>query len=450
MKKITSLFLALLILLMLPRPTVGASSTAPTCGSGVVPASLITQISTGRWASWIRQLSGESTVQVGTQTVNLVTRYTPAMFWSGASLHSAAYDFLLQQVRQWYPNSQITQQDYPISYNGQPYTGKNLIVELTGTLKPDEIVILSAHFDTYLNTDRWGAAPGAEDNASGVATLLEAARLLHSYRFERTLQLIWFSGEEQGMIGSGYYTSHLPAGRTIIGDVNLDMFGYDADNDHCFELHVGTLPASNVIGQCFANTITANGLDLHYDYLTDLGEGYSDHESFWSAGLGAVEVLENYSNQNLAGGCSGKDSNPNYHTNQDKIAGMNLTSGANIARAGVATAANLASPVEMCFNGTTPPLTAKRSITTAQVNWSAISGATGYQLWRSGQGCDTGWQLAAETGPDTLSLLDSLPNPGGTYVYQVQATGINGCVSLPSTCTGATMQNPMYLPVVGR
>jgi leucyl aminopeptidase len=349
-------------------------------------------------------------------------------------------------VRQWYPESQITQQSYPIS----SYTGKNLIVELPGALKPDEIVILSAHFDTYLNTNRWGAAPGAEDNASGVATLLEAARLLRSYRFERTLQIVWFSGEEQGMIGSGYYVAHLPAGRTIVGDVNLDMFGYDADNDHCFELHVGTLPASSVIGQCFADTIAANGLDLHYDYLTNLAEGYSDHESFWMAGLGAVEVLENYSDQGLTGGCNGEDSNPNYHTNQDKIAGMNLVSGTSIARAGVATAANLANPVEICFNASTSPVTATRSITTAQVNWSAISAATGYQIWRSAQGCDTGWQLVAETGPNTLSLLDSLPNPGGAYVYQVQATGTNGCVSLPSVCTGARLQNPVYLPAVGR
>lgn len=450
MKKISSLFLVLFVLLMLPRPAVEASSTTQTCGTGPVPTSLINHISSERWAAWIRQLSGESTVQIGEQIVSLSTRYTPAMFWSGAPVRSAAYDFLLQQVRQWYPENQITQQAYPIFYNSQSYTGKNLIVELPGTLKSDEIVILSAHFDTYLTTNRWGAAPGAEDNASGVATLLEAARLLRSYRFERTIQLVWFSGEEQGMVGSEYYATHLPSGRTIIGDVNLDMFGYDADNDHCFELHVGTLPASNVIGQCFAGTIAANGLDLHYDYLTDLAEGSSDHESFWMAGLGSVEILENYSDQSLAEGCGGADFNPNYHTSNDTIAGINLTSGTNIARASVATVANLANPVEMCFNGSTPPVTATRSATTARVNWSAIGGATGYQIWRSAQGCDTGWQLAAETGVGTLSLVDLLPNPGGTYVYQVQSKGTNGCVSLPSACTEAALQNPVYLPVVGR
>ena len=55
--------------------------------------------------------------------------------------------------------------------------------------------------------DPWHLAPGAEDNASGSAALLEAARLFNRYRFERTLQIIWFTGEEQGLLGSLAFTA---------------------------------------------------------------------------------------------------------------------------------------------------------------------------------------------------------------------------------------------------
>jgi leucyl aminopeptidase len=310
------------------------------------------------------------------------------------------------------------------------------------------VVILSAHLDSTSIQSDYTQAPGAEDNASGSAALLEAARLLRDFRFERSLQIIWFTGEEQGLYGSSYFITHLPAGKTYAGVVNLDMFGYDSDDDRCFELHVGTLPASEAVGQCFTGTIQANGLPLNYDYLTSQAEGYSDHEPFWRIGIGAVEVLENHSTLTSQGGCIGADRNPYYHTVNDRIAQMNLAAGADIARAGVATAVNLAGPTGVCGGGPALALSAGRSASQAQLTWSALQGAAGYRIWRSTQGCGGPWEQVGETSTPGQPWLDALPATNQAYVYQVQALGVEGCAL--STCAPAHWPDRWYLPRISR
>jgi hypothetical protein len=445
LQKIITLFLAITIILILSGPTSGASAQEAVCGAGPVPASLIQQVTQGRWAGWIAQLSGAMPARLDGQPVTISSRFTPAMFLSGAPAHSAAFDFVLQQVRQWYPESQITTQDFPAV--GQSYTARNLILEVPGTLRPDEIVVLSAHLDST-SIQAYTNAPGAEDNASGSAALLEAARLLSRYRFERTLQIVWFTGEEQGLVGSSYYAHHLPAGRTIIGDINLDMYGYDADNDHCFELHVGNAPASEAIGSCFAATIQANNLNLTYDYLDQETAGSSDHVSFWNVNLGAIEILENHFNQNKPDGCVGADANPYYHQITDTIDHINLPSGTEITRAALATAANLAGPVGICFDGASPSATAARSANAIAVGWSDVAEANTYRIWRSDQGCSAGWAPVAEVGGSNLGWLDTLGRPGSAY--QVEAIAQDGCVSLPSPCAPASGFLQTYLPVAAR
>lgn len=449
-QKISAATLALILVLALAGPGSTIAVRASACGSGPVTASVIQQVSADRWSAWIRQLSGAVPVQVGDQTVTLASRFTPAMFWGAAPRQSAAYEYVLNQVRQWYPAGQVSEQPYLITSTSGDYTAKNIILELTGAVKPDEIVVLSAHLDS-VSYDPWNRAPGAEDNASGSAALLEAARLFSRYRFERTLQIIWFTGEEQGLLGSRAFTADLPAGRTIVADLNLDMYGYDADNDHCFELHVGTLPASAGVGQCIAGTIQANNLDLSYDYLTTQASGSSDHASFWNVGLAAVEVLENFSDQGQPGGCTGQDRNPFYHFPGDTIDRMNLASGAEITRVALASAANLAGPLEICFNGASPVAVAVRSTAQVQLDWSEVPGADLYRIWRSNLGCSAGWSPVGEVAAGSgLVWVEELAGNAPATFYQVEAASIDGCLSLPSLCAPALWPNRAYLPSVSR
>jgi Zn-dependent M28 family amino/carboxypeptidase len=117
-------------------------------------------------------------------------------------------------------------------YEAQNQRTCNLVVERTGTKRRDEIVILGAHYDTVWTT------PGADDNASAVAVLIEAARLLRGTNFRRTVRFVAFTCEEPphfnlGTMGSQVYArSCRERNERIVGMLCLEMVGYftTADN----------------------------------------------------------------------------------------------------------------------------------------------------------------------------------------------------------------------------
>jgi leucyl aminopeptidase len=301
---------------------------------------------------------------------------------------------------------------------------------------------MTAHLDS-ISTDSLNLAPGAEDNGSGVATLLEAARLFRHVQFDRTIKIIFFTGEEQGLYGSqAYVADHADEMASIAGVVNLDMFGYDADDDQCFELHVGTLTASDIVGQCFVNTISSYSLNLSYDYLTTSATTYSDHAPFWDMGVGAIEVLENFYDNGLPSGCVGSDRNPHYHKTTDTLDNMNLPTAFEIAKGGIATAAGLAGPMDACF-AETPTLTAINGGSSINLTWTAVSGAESYLVYRSNEGCSGSWDLIATT--ESLTYQDTAAKPGTSTAYQVEAGASSGvCFSYPSSCQTATITGLDY------
>jgi hypothetical protein len=323
-----------------------ARPTAAACAASPITAGLIQQTSPEQWLDWIEKLSGAEPVTIGGEQARITTRYTPAMF--SGNPNARAFEFVHETLLGWYPAQQVEAQDFNIQdRQGQEFTWKNLILTLPGKTRAEETVIFSAHLDsiTYKNPEQ--LAPGAEDNGSGSAALLEAARLLRGYTFERTIQIVWFTGEEQGLFGSRAFAQHIPHPEWVVGVVNLDMFGYDADNDRCFEIHAGTLPQSAAVGQCFVSALAAYDLGANQlDYLTTDAIRASDHASFWDAGIGAIEVVEDVDRQGQPGGCPASDPSPYYHTEEDTPDKINPLSGMIIVRAGLAAVANLAGPLE--------------------------------------------------------------------------------------------------------
>jgi hypothetical protein len=95
---------------------------------------------------------------------------------------------------------------------------------------------------------------------------------------------------------------------------------------------------------CLVDLLDAYTLDLKFDYLTNEAISASDHSSFWREGVGAIEVLENFSTHNFENGCGETDRNPNYHTEGDRVSALNLATAHAIARAAILTAATLAEP----------------------------------------------------------------------------------------------------------
>lgn len=108
----------------------------------------------------------------------------------------------------------------------------NVIVEIRGTTRPGEVLLWGAHFDAVVGS------PGADDNGTGVATLLEAARVLKGRPMQRTVRLCFFNLEEVGLVGARAYAQHLqprledkahPEHEQIVGMVSMDMLGVYSD-----------------------------------------------------------------------------------------------------------------------------------------------------------------------------------------------------------------------------
>jgi len=122
------------------------------------------------------------------------------------------------------------------------FTDQNLIVRKPGLVSPGEEIYLVAHLDgVNLTTDNEALFPAADDNASGAVDLLELARALRSYSFNRTLVLIFSTGEEHGALGVKSYLGllSLEEVRSIKYVVNVDMVGYDANLDGVMQLWYG-------------------------------------------------------------------------------------------------------------------------------------------------------------------------------------------------------------------
>ena len=124
----------------------------------------------------------------------------------------------------------------------------NVVAVLRGTTQPEKRIVVSAHFDS-INLRAAGGkaaeapAPGADDDASGVAVVLELARVMSQYRFRKTIVFIAFAGEEIGLVGSSRYAARARAnneqieavfnndivGANVVGRVHDDIYGSDDD-----------------------------------------------------------------------------------------------------------------------------------------------------------------------------------------------------------------------------
>jgi hypothetical protein len=104
---------------------------------------------------------------------------------------------------------------------------KNVVATIPGKRKPEDIYMLIAHFDSISDKPEI-SAPGADDNASGTAAVLEIARILKDAQLESSIQFGIFSNEEQDRLGSKHFAKKArEEGLRIKGCINLDVIGYN-------------------------------------------------------------------------------------------------------------------------------------------------------------------------------------------------------------------------------
>jgi hypothetical protein len=449
-------FLLSVILIGLgPISGINTAQADDTCS--IIPIQAISQMldqtSQERWLKYLQELTGESAVTISNQLHTITNRNTSMMF--NNSVDALAFYYIKEQLSamQYPPNNIVGHFGYlehGYSYNGNNW--RNLILTLPGQDQIDrKSLILSAHLDDLPG----GTAPGAEDNGVGAAALLEIARVLRNYQFDATIKLIWFTGEEQGLRGSqDYLADYGMFSEDLIGVINLDMFGYDSDDDDCFEIHAGTLPKSYVLGDCLIKTIDAYSLPLTYDYIKAvLPEASSDHRPFWDNEFGAIEILENHFSLQAADDYQqcGKDAdaNPYYHTSGDTIANsIDVPLAFNLVKASLAAAGTISEPLGACFDSR-PTLSLMSSVPYVNLNWERMGKLTTYRLYRSFNGCGGPWQELADN-LYTDHYFDALIN-APDLAYQLEAIAPSGmCFSLPSNCVTDIQTHWVYLPMAVR
>lgn len=191
-----------------------------------------------------------------------------------------------------------------------PINGTNILAEQQGVRFPEEKYILCAHYDATAEDTHDSVAPGADDNATGVTAVLEAARLLSRYQTDYTVLYALWDCEELGSIGSDAYAKAARAsGDSILGVINLDMIGTDTNNDSLIYVAGGRAReiADTVAQLCQLYQIGLNPV------LVFPGNQGSDHASFNRQKYPAIMLIEYHFAVN-----------PVNHTSLDRIDRLNL------------------------------------------------------------------------------------------------------------------------------
>ena len=207
--------------------------------------------------------------------------------------------------------------------------GRGFNVE--ATLQGDEggkHLWVTAHMDSVGNA-------GANDNASGLVSILMTARALKRLDPEHTVHFVAYDLEEVGLIGSSRYVGSVvrsireqEGDRAIVGNINSDMIGYEPDR---FDAVIGTCGRAGPIDNALLQA--SEMLDSRIE-LREVCLGRSDHQHFWDAGLPAAVLTDG----------SVYDEYPCYHEPCDTLDKLNVAYLRSVIRLTAAATALLAAP----------------------------------------------------------------------------------------------------------
>jgi hypothetical protein len=219
--------------------------------------------------------------------------------------------------------------DAGVAPSDQPYpvggiVVRNLEAEVRGATRPDEILVVGAHYDSCVGT------PGADDNATGVAGVIELARRFAGRPAARTLRFVLFVNEEPPFFQTARMGSLVHArrcrerGETIAGMISLETIGYfdDAKGSQKYPFpfslfypdtgnfigFVGNLSSRSLVRRCIGSfrrhtPLPSEGIAAPGQMP---GMGWSDHWSYWQAGYPALMVTD-----------TAPFRNPHYHEGTD-------------------------------------------------------------------------------------------------------------------------------------
>ena len=265
---------------------------APATAKAIDPAvqQVVDRVDAVRWFADVETLAGWDRHSRAT------TSLTFARQWIEGRFEGLGLDVSLQPMQ--------------LSGPGGPVTRYNVIGRWTGASQPDRWAIVGGHYDSINGSGTTNNTPGAEDNATGCAGVIELARVLLPSNPSSSILFMCYVGEEQGMLGSGAHVTALQQDGDIAKIdfvVIMDMIGYSADAKlqglfETFDDHEDYLMRFGAAAAAYVPE-----LDVVFSTMP-FG---SDHMPYLSAGVPAVLAIEN-----------DWDSYPHYHSSADTPANI--------------------------------------------------------------------------------------------------------------------------------
>jgi PKD repeat protein len=228
-----------------------------------------------------------------------------------------------------------------VNASGVTHWVSNVILTLPGVdPASNRVYYLFNHADSTLTNwtnpgsppDFWelmNMAPGADDDGTGVAATLEAARVLSRYQFQDTIRFAFFNGEEIGLVGSLYWVQAMAArGENVPASIDFDMIG-TCPGTAPYELQLAANPASYGQVGYMMDVNSRYDLGLLIAPVQTSGSMRSDIDRFYAYGYPGVMGIE-------------YTFSPSYHTKQDRVEYLNTTLVTKCSRLAVATLSEMA------------------------------------------------------------------------------------------------------------
>ena len=346
--------------------------------------------------------------------------------------------------------SKVELDTFYISSAASPYNTKpifNIVATIKGKGDSSGTYIIGAHYDcsaSRMGSSTWNTqwktikAPGADDNATGVAAILEIARILTdttiNFRSDYTIKLIAFGAEESGPAyshagshpGSTHYaTLAKQRDEKILGMFSVDMIGYNISYDYTALVSDNN---SKWLGEKFveANNLYSIGLKMNSSPFTQAS--YSDHQSFWNEGYRGILLIENAPPWN--------DSvfyraNPYYHTSYDTLGTVNIQLVKKVTQLTLAAAASLGARLTDVYSNNHPTTVEDFYLSQNYPNPFNPSTIINYQLPQDGL---VTLKIFDALGREIKTLLNEYRGKGyytvnfdgsnissGIYIYQIKS-----------------------------
>jgi leucyl aminopeptidase len=254
------------------------------------------------------EVSATNIISGMTQLQNLNSRYA---LGAGAATATTTVEQMFNSAAAGWSSGFTTTK---ISHSGATAAQQTVVSSLTGGDDNNTIIVIGSHLDS-INPSNQASAPGADDNASGVAILAETMRVLSAAGtgFKRRVEWHAYAAEELGLIGSGALAqSYAAQGKKVSAMLQVDMASWATDSGNS-TIHVVTSDTTTILRRSLKDLLTTY-LGGDFTELPLPGSGTSDHRSWSRAGFPAVFPFENP-----------RAYNPNMHSSNDTVANANAT-----------------------------------------------------------------------------------------------------------------------------